>query len=200
MASASNLPLSSEFPSCTCNSFSSLTFCRQHPSPKFPDKASLQVTPVRLHAKFKTVAFSDAPGHVVEVSQAVVDKVSQLVADMMASVTLSGRLDNVGNLSKGALNIKSCVYAYLKNATTPVWTKEHPRFYACKTCANTQRPCMVAVGDVVFVLPLHPALRESEGEDEEMLDRLPVADSSANLNLWVSPTKNRSTSRVADVY
>jgi hypothetical protein len=60
---------------------------------------------------------------------------------------------------------------------------------------------MVAVGSVVFVLPLHPALRESEDDDaDEMLDRLSEAESSANLDLWIALRKSRWTSRIADVH
>jgi hypothetical protein len=56
--------------------------------PKFPGIADLQVTPVRLYAKLKVVAFSESPGHTVDVLQSVVDEVTQLVGKLIESVTV----------------------------------------------------------------------------------------------------------------
>jgi hypothetical protein len=159
------------------------------------------VTPVRLHERLQTVAFSDTPGHVVDVPQNVVDEISALLAPMMRTVTKHKRLEALSNIAQRALYVKSCVYNYLKDSSSTIWTKEHPRFYACQSCANTQRPCMVAVGSIVFVLPLHPALREPEDdEDEEMLDRLSVADPHVGVDLWIARRQIRTTSRKRNVY
>jgi hypothetical protein len=71
----------------------------------------------------KVVAFIDSPGHTVDVPQNVVDHTAQLVAKMMENVTLHGRLDAVGNISKKALTTKACVFNYLKDSTSTVGPK-----------------------------------------------------------------------------
>lgn len=120
----------------------------------------------------ESVVFSDSPGHIIDVPPTVVEKAATFVRQLMESTRNKGRLWSVGNISRQPLTIKSYISAYLKDSTSTVWTKEHPRFYACRSCVNTQRLCRIAVGSLIFVLPLHPALRDltlmqgDEGSDK----------------------------------
>ena len=64
---------------------------------------------------------------------------------------------------------------------------------------------MIAVGSPIFVLPLHPDVRNpaldqtGENSDEEMLDNradeTAGPDSSLGLDIWVSPKSMRIKSR-----
>lgn len=69
---------------------------------------------------------------------------------------------------------------------------------------------MIAVGSLIFVLPLHPDVRNSaldqtgENSDEEMLDNradeTAGLDSSLGLDIWVSPKSMRIKSRRTGIY
>lgn len=65
---------------------------------------------------------------------------------------------------------------------------------------------MIAVGSLIFVLPLHLDLRDPalEDSDDDMLDaradETPGSDLTPELAIWVSPRSMRRTSRQTGVY
>jgi hypothetical protein len=69
-----------------------------------------------------------------------------------------------------------------------VWTKEHPQFYACRNCVNTQRLCMGILQGRILVLPLRPLLRASES-DLEAADEISMNGSIDDGDAAVRPTE-----------
>ena len=65
---------------------------------------------------------------------------------------------------------------------------------------------MLIVGSLVFVLPLHPALKErdlgygEEDPDDEMLDYTAAADASLGLDTWILPSTTKNITRLTGVY
>jgi hypothetical protein len=150
--------------------------------------------------------FSDSLGHVTNVSPMIIEETSKLIKQFMGTNVDKKRLQKLGNIAQQPMSIRCCVYNYLEDSSSSVWTKEHPRFYACRACANTQRPCMLIVGSLVFVLPLHPAPRERDPEDgeedpdDDMLDYTAAADPPLGLDTWILPSTMKNITRLTGVY
>lgn len=151
-------------------------------------------------------------------SLAIISTFRTILAEMLTDHVDGMRLRTIRQATSTASTMVAtdnrCLYMYLRygncgNKST--WTREHRRLYACKTCVNKQRLCMIDSQDQIIVLPLHPLLRAGNSDPEvadEMLDHsLPdMVDADVRpteLGYWVASQSNstiRSPYNRADIW
>lgn len=90
-------------------------------------------------------------------------------------------------------NTTSCVHMTMRTQGSSRWVKQHPQSFACKTCVNMQRLCVVKLDQKFYALPIHPALNEAMGvnvtfEDEEFwvsnIPRMTSKTMAKLLTIW----------------
>lgn len=60
-------------------------------------------------------------------------------------------------------NIMGCCWAWTHHNGDVLWTTEHPRLFACKSCFQAERACLLWQGDSVWdILPLPPKVRRQD--------------------------------------
>jgi hypothetical protein len=71
---------------------------------------------------------------------------------------------------------KRCLYAEAKGPRDCIWTKKSPGHFACRECANSQRVCLVRVGERLEALPLPVLTEHRVGEiDDVFVSKKPVS-------------------------
>lgn len=165
------------------------------------------LAPIKLHGLMPSVFFliepdgskvsdsSEFPLKMISVFRSIFKKMVDVATDKEGLETLREAFSTASALESTS---KACLYLHHRRGKAhhnSIWTKEHPRSYACRACVNKQRLCMSIVENKVFVLPLHPLLRagrnDSDRADTEMMDDsiLDVVDAdvcSTEVGYWVA--------------
>jgi hypothetical protein len=148
-----------------------------------------ELDPITLHPMLPKLSFVIDPvreklSDGFEFPLSMLSSLRSILAKMVAGDSVSAnKLAQLRNASSIALSVKRrCLFRYLKKSDDRrrcVWTKEHERFYACRTCVNKQRLCMRTTEGQILVLPLHPLFRTIGRHDGS--DTLPT-----ELEYWIA--------------
>lgn len=135
------------------------------PMPKFQFRG---LKPVELHACLPRVLFLIDPennsisdgsdftagltSRFKKIFSIIIDEDDEYVQSRLVRLNESPNRTSISSLRR-------CLFGWLNNLMGSVWTKEYPRLYACRSCVNMQRLCMIVVQGRIVILPLHPLLR-----------------------------------------
>jgi hypothetical protein len=87
-----------------------------------------------------------------------------------------------------------CLYTFLRKgksggSSPTLWTRYHAGRYACKTCINMQRLCMIIRYNKIFVLPMHSLLGQGNTNGGTADEEMPQDENADVVDADVSPTK-----------
>lgn len=147
------------------------------PMPKF---RFLGLKPVELHHRLPRVQFlvdpennsisdgSDFPAGLISRLKKILsinfDEDDEYVQSRLSRLNESPNRTSIASLRR-------CLFGWVNNLMGSVWTKDFPRLYACRSCVNMQRLCMIVVQERIILLPLHPLLRVKAVVDQGQGDR-----------------------------